>query len=81
MEARLAGESVAGFASVGDTIEIIDDPFQGLCCRVVAATRDRASILLEVLGKLQSVEFQSRCAARFKGERSRRRKLWTVNLY
>ena len=56
-EAELNREGGAAFVEVGETIEIVEGPFQGLISRVVAATEDRVSILLEVLGKLQSLEF------------------------
>ena len=56
-EAKLNGEGSAPFVAVGETIEIVEGPFQGLTSRVVAATEDRVSILLEVLGKLQSLDF------------------------
>lgn len=56
-EARLNGEHAPAFVKVGETIEIVEGPFQGLISRVVAATEDRVSILLEVLGKLQSLQF------------------------
>jgi transcriptional antiterminator RfaH len=56
-EARLNGEGSAPFVAVGETIEITEGPFQGLISRVVAATEDRVSILLEVLGELQSLDF------------------------
>lgn len=56
-EAKLNGEGAAAFVEVGETIEIVEGPFQGLISRVVAATEDRVSILLEVLGKLQTLEF------------------------
>ena len=56
-EAQLTGEGTNAFVAVGETIEIVEGPFQGLISRVVAATEDRVSILLEVLGKLQSLEF------------------------
>ena len=56
-EAQLNGEKPTAFVAVGETIEIVEGPFQGLISRVVAATEDRVSILLEVLGKLQSLQF------------------------
>ena len=56
-EAQLAGENTAAFVAAGETIEIVEGPFQGLVSRVMEATEDRVSILLEVLGKLQSLEF------------------------
>ena len=56
-EAQLNGEKPTAFVAVGETIEIVEGPFQGLISRLVAATEDRVSILLEVLGKLQSLEF------------------------
>ena len=56
-EARLAGKGVTACIPVGETIEIVEGPFQGLISRVVEATEDRVSILLEVLGKLQSLQF------------------------
>ena len=56
-EAQLTGEGTNAFVAIGETIEIVEGPFQGLISRVVAATEDRASILFEVLGKLQSLEF------------------------
>lgn len=57
-EVHLSGvDGSTGFVTVGETIEIVEGPFQGLISRVVAATEDRVSILLEVLGKQQSLEF------------------------
>lgn len=56
-EAQLNMERSAAFVAVGETIEIIEGPFQGLSSRVVAATKDHVSILLEVLGKLQTLQF------------------------
>lgn len=56
-EAQLSGEGSAPFVAVGETIEIVEGPFQGLISRVVAASEDRVSVLLDVLGKLQSLEF------------------------
>jgi len=56
-EAHLNCEGGGVFAAVGETIEIVEGPFQGIMSRVVAASEDRVSILLDVLGKLQSLEF------------------------
>lgn len=56
-EAQLNCEGGAPFVAVGETIEIVEGPFQGMVSRVVASTEDRVSILLELLGKLQSLEF------------------------
>lgn len=56
-EAQLVVKNTDAFVGVGETIEIIEGPFQGLISHVVAATEDRVSILLEVLGNLQSLEF------------------------
>ena len=56
-EAQLNGAGRARFVTVGQTIEIVEGPFQGFINRVVAATEDRVSILLEVLGQVQSLEF------------------------
>lgn len=56
-EAQLNGEGANTFLAVGETVEVVEGPFQGLISRVVVATEDRVSILLEVLGKLQSLEF------------------------
>ena len=56
-EVHLCEERLTSFVAVGETIEIVEGPFQGLISRVVAATEDRVSILLEVLGKQQSLEF------------------------
>jgi len=58
-EARLNGEKPTAFLAVGEPIEIVEGPFQGLISQVVAATEDRVSVLLEVLGKLQSIEFSA----------------------
>lgn len=56
-EAHLNGEGDSLFVAVGEAVEIVEGPFQGLTSRVVAATEDRVSILLEVLGKLQVLDF------------------------
>lgn len=56
-EAQLNGEGATAFAHVGEMIEIVEGPFRGLVSRVVAANEDRVTILLEVLGTLQSLEF------------------------
>jgi len=56
-EAKLVGESSAAPVAAGEAIEIVEGPFQGLISRVVVANEDRVSILLEVLGRLRSLEF------------------------
>lgn len=56
-EVLLTGEGASAFVAIGETVEIVEGPFQGLISRVVAATEDRVSILLEVLGQLQSLDF------------------------
>lgn len=56
-EAQLNQEGETVLVGVGETVEIVEGPFKGTISRVIAATEDRVSILLEVLGKLQSLEF------------------------
>ena len=56
-EAQLNGRVVTAYAVIGETIEIVEGSFRGLVSRVVSAKEDRVSILLEVLGKLQPMDF------------------------
>ena len=56
-ETQLNHQGTRPYVMPGQSIEVIDGPFRGVVSRVVAATGDRVSILLEVLGQLRPLEF------------------------
>lgn len=60
----LNDQSAGSYAVPGQSIEVIDGLFKGVVSRVVAATEDRVSTFLGVLGQLRRLEFPTELCRR-----------------